>query len=740
MLTQSTLPLISIVGVSPLNVRAHAPLDDGIAELAAAIRAAGLLTPLIVVPEDYPNHASGAGSPRYEVLAGRRRWHALCRNDGGGLEGVVPAAIFDGPVEQALELTLAENTMRRALHPVEEYQAFAALEDEGISVAVIARDFGVDEKKVRQRLALGRLAPQVRALWLDGKISGDQAKAFAGASQAAQAALAEGPAASFSNSYNIAQALHKGSVAGADGLALFVGTEAYTQAGGGLDESLFVEETWYRDKPLLTRLAQARLAAEGNRLMQAEGWGFFEAMDCASEKYSGPRHHGSAMEFAGGEEAELEEIEADINSYEHSDMEAQAVVAEDIRARATARAVPADERLRLGLWVGFDDNGLLDVARGMPPLNEGGSAILSALAGGDESDAGDSKPRPAKAAAKPAAAALPQAAADIVKAARNAALSACCARSVNLAIGLALTRIVEGPRCGVGLSFPELQKDSPDLLKALDAQPYGNQDSLRLCARAPLADLLASFGSAVGLCVTDAVNLIDAAQAFGAPVELALQAAFAPVAEAYFAALPKDIVAAAILEMAGAQAAALAKKGKKDAAAATAALLARDRGWLPAVLRVTPMAGVAAAASPAPQAAAKTAGKASGKASSPKPWNTPTAADEVSRSADDACASAPVDAPAQDSFGDAPAALLSDADLTRQALSAITVPDGTSAVPLARLTAAVRSWRKANGHARLLDDEIAAALTAEGYDMVKRGKGFAVMDLRLRAAADLLTA
>ena len=81
-------------------------------------------------------------------------------------EGAVPAdfkvpCLVEEPAA-AVETSLAENTIRAAMHPADEFVAMAALIDGGITIDAVATRFGASERHVRQRLRLGKLAPARR--------------------------------------------------------------------------------------------------------------------------------------------------------------------------------------------------------------------------------------------------------------------------------------------------------------------------------------------------------------------------------------------------------------------------------------------------------------------------------------------------------------------------------------------------------------------------------------------------
>jgi ParB family transcriptional regulator, chromosome partitioning protein len=61
--------------------------------------------------------------------------------------------------EKAVELSLAENTVREAMHPLDEYEAFAKLIEAGATAEQVAIRFGKTDKHVLQPMRLARVAP-----------------------------------------------------------------------------------------------------------------------------------------------------------------------------------------------------------------------------------------------------------------------------------------------------------------------------------------------------------------------------------------------------------------------------------------------------------------------------------------------------------------------------------------------------------------------------------------------------
>lgn len=256
----TTIPLSKLV-ISPLNVRQTDDSHDT-TDLEASIAAHGMLSHLIVHKVTKPR-----GS--YGVLAGGRRLRALQRlRDAGTLpaDHAVDVEIREADAATSTEISVIENTARVALPPVEEFQAFAKLADDGADIAAIAQRFGTTVLHVQQRMRLGQLHPDILEALAAGRLTLDAAKIYASTTDLAlqrrvfDQRLVHG--------YEIRAALNRdATAAGVDRKLKLVGMDAYVAAGGQADEDLFGGEgPRLRDLELLTGLYDARLAAERERL------------------------------------------------------------------------------------------------------------------------------------------------------------------------------------------------------------------------------------------------------------------------------------------------------------------------------------------------------------------------------------------------------------------------------------------------------------------------------------------
>jgi len=151
---------------------------ESLNELAASIKAQGIMQPILVRP---------IGDSRYEIIAGERRWRAA--RIAGLTE--VPALVREIPDESALAMSLIENIQRENLNPLEEAAGLQRLIDEfGMSHQQAADAVGRSRPAASNLLRLLQLAPPVQELLMAGHIDMGHARALLPLSMGEQAALA----------------------------------------------------------------------------------------------------------------------------------------------------------------------------------------------------------------------------------------------------------------------------------------------------------------------------------------------------------------------------------------------------------------------------------------------------------------------------------------------------------------------------------------------------------------------
>ncbi len=245
-----------------------------IPELAASIQRVGLLQNLIVIAATDREH--------YEVVAGGRRLAALkllAKKHRISKEWDVPCLLVaDGTARTA---SLTENVQREAMHPADQFEAFAALVAEGRPIEDIAADFSVSPLVVQRRLKLANVSPRLLADYRAEAVSLDQLMALAITDDHAAQESAFYDAPTWQRSpHNLRDRLTEREIdAYRHPLVRFVGLDSYEQEGGGIRRDLFAEGdkgVYLTDAALLERLAQDKLAGIAAEV-KAEGWAWVDA-------------------------------------------------------------------------------------------------------------------------------------------------------------------------------------------------------------------------------------------------------------------------------------------------------------------------------------------------------------------------------------------------------------------------------------------------------------------------------
>jgi ParB family chromosome partitioning protein len=160
---------VAFLAPNPRNPRktfAEADLE----ELAASIRARGLIQPIAVRPVR-------GSSDHFEIIAGERRWRAAQR---AGLHDV-PVIVLDVSDTQALELAIIENVQRADLDALEEAAGYQALIDEyGYGQDDVAKTVGKSRPHVANTLRLLKLSEPVKSLVRAGKLTAGHARMLVG--------------------------------------------------------------------------------------------------------------------------------------------------------------------------------------------------------------------------------------------------------------------------------------------------------------------------------------------------------------------------------------------------------------------------------------------------------------------------------------------------------------------------------------------------------------------------------
>ncbi len=151
---------------NPYQTRTASLDPAAIAELAASIKSAGVLQPIVVRP---------LGGSRYQVIAGERRWQASASI---GLP-TIPAIVRHVSNEQAMEMTIIENLQREDLNAIEQARAFERLGREfGLTQEQMSLRTGTERSSIANFLRLLKLPPLVQTFMETDQVSFGHAKAM----------------------------------------------------------------------------------------------------------------------------------------------------------------------------------------------------------------------------------------------------------------------------------------------------------------------------------------------------------------------------------------------------------------------------------------------------------------------------------------------------------------------------------------------------------------------------------
>lgn len=257
--------------ISSKNTRTKPHTQQDIECRAASITAYGLLNRLQVIAEAVPGT-----DKEYGIVAGGGRYLSLeLLFNKGVLPADYPVKCNLRPVDEAIAISLVENSNRADLHEADEFVAFKAMVDEGKAVDTIAEHFGISVRTVQQRLRLGGLHPQLIDLYRNGKLDAEQVRAFCRTTDQARQLQVWNSLTQYERSaWHIRNRLARETLDTSDPMVKFVGLNLYREAGGTVTSDLFSQgdEGAIEDIALLHQLAVDKLHGIANDIVASEGW------------------------------------------------------------------------------------------------------------------------------------------------------------------------------------------------------------------------------------------------------------------------------------------------------------------------------------------------------------------------------------------------------------------------------------------------------------------------------------
>jgi ParB family transcriptional regulator, chromosome partitioning protein len=170
---KGSIQMLPVASIEPHPGQPRRHFDEAaLEELAASIRARGVIQPIVVRPNGH----------RFQIVAGERRWRAAQR----ARLHEIPAVVRDFTDDETLEVALIENIQRADLNAIEEAQAYGRLvADYGHSQEELGRLVSKSRSHVANLLRLLELPVEVQAMVSAGELSMGHARALITAPDAA---------------------------------------------------------------------------------------------------------------------------------------------------------------------------------------------------------------------------------------------------------------------------------------------------------------------------------------------------------------------------------------------------------------------------------------------------------------------------------------------------------------------------------------------------------------------------
>lgn len=329
----------------------------------------------------------GKETGMFEVPAGGRRFRALellVKSKRMAKDQPVPCVVREAGIAE--EDSLAENVMRVGLHPLDQFRAFSALIEAGLSEDDIAARFFVSVSTVRQRLRLASVSPALLDVYGEDGMSLEQLMAFSVTDNHArqEQVWEQVNQGQHVPAYHIRRLLTEDAIAANDRRVRFIGLDAYTEAGGYVMRDLFsTEEDGCLQDPALVELLVNEKLSEIAQEIGAEGWKWVEAaIDLPFGCERGKRRiTGTTVPLTDEEQAQLDALveEYDAISEQYRDgcdlpdeVDTRLTEIDAEMTPLTSRPVvfEPDEQARAGVFVSLTHDGRLQIDRGYVRLED----------------------------------------------------------------------------------------------------------------------------------------------------------------------------------------------------------------------------------------------------------------------------------------------------------------------------------------------------------------------------------
>ncbi len=620
--------MIQPIPLSKLTASVHNVRKTGgqnIDVLAASIRAHGLLEVLV----------GGGKGGKYEVVAGGRRHRALQQILKA--DGKLPAPLDDGIpckviiAEDAHAASLAENTVREAMHPADQFEAFQVMAETGHGTAAIAAAFGCPESVVKQRLKLAKVSPKLIEAYRKGDMVLETLQTFSITDDRKRQERVWKEVEQFNKDYqadHVRRRLVESEIDYNDSdAAQFVGLDMYENAGGFVRRDMFTKAI-YLDRGLVEKLVDKKLGALKLEV-KAEGWAWVEVKRDYVSIYSYGRKKSTKREATAEENAEIAALQAQRTPLQIRMDILNAVEDEELQQETQ------DEFDTLDVEINRIDHRIRVIQEGMVTFSSkakaSSGAIIELYNSGLRIHRGLVKEADVKRAAKekqkakagpagdtPESTELSNAMVERLTGYRTAALQLELATRADVALALLAWELLQSTfgvhwylhlgsmnatpyrgadfqRLGVPADYAPIE-DLFQMVEEWRGQiPDDAGDAMRWVFDLPAHELqnLLALCTACAFTGTFGANAFQSQRSKRDMIDILIQRLqfdmakhWSPTVESFFGTVPKAIAIEAVTEACGAENAKKLPPLKKGDAAKLAEEMLEDRGWLPAPLRV----------------------------------------------------------------------------------------------------------------------------------------------------------
>ena len=611
---------------SPRNARRTPHAEADIGALAASIAVKGVLQVLVVEPD-----GEGAPTGCYLVTIGEGRRLALALlAKRKAIKKAEPVPCVVDLANDPHEISLDENVTRAGMHPADQFEAFRRLaEERGLGAEEIGARFGVGAHIVRQRLRLGAVSPALMDLYRAGDLNLDQMMAFAVSEDHARQQQVLDQLGAHRPPYLIRRAMTESKVSASDRRAIFVGAEAYAEAGGTILRDLFTEDGggWFEDAALLDRLVAEKLVGIAEQVREREGWKWTEAHVDYPHASGFARVYPHPIERSDAEKARIESLSTEYDALV-SEWDAVEELPPEIEARfkeidaaleafGDGTAYDPEDIAGAGGFVVLGQDGVARVERGLvrpedipAPQSEPDQAPAEGEASGEEPSGASEQTEEEEAAGAP----LSERLVLDLTAQRTMALRDALAADPTVALtavvhALALANFYpayERPTClEIKAVSTYLDGHAPGIDDTRAGRHVGERHAAWATRLPKAAESLWPFLQGLGVgdlldllahCASLTVNAVRSpfdrkpgawahADRLAEALNLDMRTYWTATAASYFGRVTKARIAEAVREAVSEEAAARIEGLKKPEMAAEAETLVAGKGWLPPILR-----------------------------------------------------------------------------------------------------------------------------------------------------------